>query len=78
MCVSAKNANSATPTTAACASWRVAYTSRRTFYAYFLSKKECFIALRKRQNAEVAADPAVELSWIREIPNWAKRPPGGT
>jgi AcrR family transcriptional regulator len=76
---------------------RHAYTSRRTFYEYFPGKKECFLALHKRQNAELArrivagidaqadlatqvrqgiriwlteveANPAVELSWIREIP----------
>lgn len=76
---------------------RHAYTSRRTFYAYFPGKKECFLALHERRNAEIAreivagidshaeltvqvrqairawlsklgAAPAVELSWIREVP----------
>jgi AcrR family transcriptional regulator len=75
---------------------RHAYTSRRTFYEYFPGKKECFLALHHRQNAElarkivadldphaalgtqvrqairiwvasVAANPAIELSWIREM-----------
>jgi AcrR family transcriptional regulator len=76
---------------------RHAYTSRRTFYEYFPGKKECFLALHKRENAAMAreivagidphaglatqvrqaiqiwltkveASPAVELSWIREMP----------
>jgi AcrR family transcriptional regulator len=76
---------------------RHAYTSRRTFYEYFPSKKECFLALHKRENVAMAraivagidphadlatqvrqgiqiwlttvhASPAVELSWIRDIP----------
>lgn len=76
---------------------RHARTSRRTFYAEFTGKDECYIALLEMMNAELreriaaavdptapweaqvrqavvayvdsaASDPAVTLSWIRELP----------
>lgn len=76
---------------------RHARTSRRTFYAEFSSKEECYLALLELMNAELrdriaaavdpaapwqdqvrqavvayvdsaASDPAVTLSWIRELP----------
>jgi AcrR family transcriptional regulator len=76
---------------------RHARTSRRTFYAEFASKDECYVALLDLMNAELrdmiaaavdpaapwqeqvrqavvayvdatASDPAVTLSWIREVP----------
>jgi len=76
---------------------RHARTSRRTFYAEFTSKDECFVALlaatnerlrrritqavdpaapwerQVRQAVEayvesVASEPAITLSWIRELP----------
>lgn len=76
---------------------RHARTSRRTFYAEFASKEECYVALLDVMNAELrdciaaavdpaapwpdqvraavlayvdsaASEPAVTLSWIREMP----------
>src|SRR6202020_49492 len=76
---------------------RHARTSRRTFYAEFASKEECYVALLDLMNAElrdrigaavdpaapwqeqvrqsvvayvdsVESEPAVTLSWIRELP----------
>jgi AcrR family transcriptional regulator len=76
---------------------RHARTSRRTFYAEFISKEECYIALLETMNEDlraqiaaavdpeapwelqvrqavvayvdnVAADPALSVSWIRELP----------
>jgi AcrR family transcriptional regulator len=76
---------------------RHARTSRRTFYAEFTSKDECFVALLAATNEQlrqqiteavdpaapwerqvrqaveayvesVASDPAITLSWIRELP----------
>jgi AcrR family transcriptional regulator len=76
---------------------RHARTSRRTFYEYFASKQDCYIALLRESNSEMVAqiaaavnphapweeqvrqaiaawiaasesEPAVTLSWIREVP----------
>jgi AcrR family transcriptional regulator len=76
---------------------RHARTSRRTFYAEFVSKDECFVALLAATNEQlraqiteavdpaapwdrqirqaveayvesVASEPAITLSWIRELP----------
>ena len=76
---------------------RHARTSRRTFYAEFASKDECFVALLAATNEQlretiteavdpaapwdrqvrqaveayvesVASEPAITLSWIRELP----------
>jgi AcrR family transcriptional regulator len=76
---------------------RHARTSRRTFYAEFASKEECYVALLETMNEglrdqiaaavdptapweaqvrqsvlayvdNVASEPAVTLSWIRELP----------
>jgi AcrR family transcriptional regulator len=76
---------------------RHARTSRRTFYAEFAGKDECYVALLDLMNGELrdriadavdpaapwqeqvrqavvayvdgaASDPAVTLSWIREVP----------
>ena len=76
---------------------RHARTSRRTFYAEFASREECYVALLEVMNAElltritaaidlaapwetqvrqavvayvdsVASEPAVTVSWIRELP----------
>jgi AcrR family transcriptional regulator len=76
---------------------RHARTSRRTFYAEFISKEECYVALLDAMNEElrvqiaaavdpeapwelqvrqavlayvnnVASDPALCVSWIRELP----------
>jgi AcrR family transcriptional regulator len=76
---------------------RHARTSRRTFYAVFPGKEECYVALLRSSNEQmrlristavdptaawtaqvgqaveayveaVAAEPAITLSWIRELP----------
>lgn len=77
---------------------RFARTSRRTFYEYFASKQDCYVALLRESNAEMISEiaaavdphaawdvqvqqaigawigasesePAITLSWIREIPS---------